>query len=416
MAAGAEGARAAAPRGALLFIFITVMVNSMGIGIIMPVMPDLLLSLTGEGATVGSAAAWGGWLTASYALMQFVVSPTLGNLSDAYGRRPVILVSLAVLGAEYLVMALTPSLALLFLARTVAGAASATYATANAFIADVTPPEKRAQNFGLTGAAFGVGFVLGPAIGGLAGELGPRAPFYLAAAVTFANLVFGYFALGESLAPEKRRPLTFRRANSIGVAIQMLRYPAVAWMLAAIFVYNVAHYVYPAVWTYYAKEKFDWSPADIGLSLAAVGVSFAVVQGWLIRRVLPWLGEMRTALAGLALDVAALVGFAFATEAWMVYALIPVLALSALVAPALQGMMSRMIPDDAQGELQGAMTALTSLSFVITPIVMTQLFFLFTAAGDGPYFPGAPFIAAAFCSALAALPLLRGRALGAEGR
>lgn len=406
-----EAAAAPVKDRALMFIFITVAINSMGIGLIMPVMPDLLQELAGGAgeASIGRAAAWGGWLTTSYALMQFVVSPTLGNLSDAYGRRPVLLLSLFVMGVDYLIMAVTPSLAILFLARIMAGAAAATFSTANAFIADISPPEKRAQNFGLTGAAFGVGFVLGPALGGIVGEFGPRMPFYAAAALTFANFAFGWLALPESLKPETRRPFRIARANSIGVAIEMMKYPAVAWMLIAMFVYNFAHYVYPVVWSYYVKEQFAWSPLDIGLSLAAVGVGFAVVQGFLIRKILPWLGPAKTAMAGFCLDVAALAGVAFATEGWMIYALIPLTALSALVAPAMQGMMSNLVPDDAQGELQGAVSALSSLSFVVTPLIMTQLFFAFTAPGAPVHFPGAPFLAAAVFSAAAAAIFALGR-------
>jgi DHA1 family tetracycline resistance protein-like MFS transporter len=399
-----------APHRALLFIFVTVTINSMGIGLIMPVMPDLLLSLTGDFGemSIGEAAAWGGWLTLSYAAMQFLISPTLGNLSDAYGRRPVLLLSLFVMGIDYLIMAITPSLALLFVARMMAGAASATFSTANAYIADISTPEKRAQNFGVTGAAFGVGFVLGPVVGGLVGEFGPRMPFYAAAVLTFANLLFGYFALPESLRPEKRRPFQIARANSLGVALQMLKYPAVAWMLAAMFIYNIAHYVYPVVWSYYAKVQFEWTPFDIGLSLACVGIGYAVVQGFLIKYILAWLGAAKTALVGLCLDVAALIGIALSTEGWMVYALVPLTSLSALVAPAMQGLMSNKIPDDTQGELQGAISALSSLSFMITPVLMSQLFFYFTSSASSIYFPGAPFIAAAIFSALAILPLLRG--------
>ncbi|MEM7525372.1 MAG: TCR/Tet family MFS transporter [Pseudomonadota bacterium] len=399
---------------ALLFIFITVSLNSMGIGLIMPVMPELLLELSGGSATtsIGVAAAWGGWLTFSFALMQFLVSPLLGNLSDAYGRRPVLLLSLLVMGVDYLIMAITPTLALLFIARIMAGAASATFATANAFIADVSSPEKRAQNFGLTGAAFGAGFVLGPAIGGLLGELGPRTPFYAAAALTFANFAFGYFALPESLKPEKRRAFSLKRANTLGVAIQMRKYPAVAWMLLAVFIYNVSHYVYPVIWSYFAKARFDWSPADIGLSLACVGIGFAIAQGFLIRRIIPWLGEVKTVVIGLALDVIALVAIAFATEGWMVYALIPLTSLSALVAPALQSLMSNRIPDDAQGELQGAVSSLTSLSFIITPIMMSQLFLVFTTPEAPIYFPGAPFLLAACFSTLAVVPFIVGQRRG----
>lgn len=393
---------------ALLFIFITVALNSMGVGLIMPVMPDLLQELIGQ-ASIGSAAAWGGWLTASFAIMQFLFSPILGNLSDAYGRRPVLLGSLFVLGLDYLVMAITPVLAFLFLARMMAGVASGTFSTANAFIADISPPEKRAQNFGITGAAFGIGFIFGPALGGLLGEFGPRTPFFAAAALTFANFIFGWLALPESLKPEKRRPFQMKRANSIGIALQMKRYPAVMWMLISVAIYNIAHYVYPVVWSYYTKEQFDWTPFDIGLSLALVGIGFAVVQGLLIKRILAALGEVRTALFGFTVDVIALTCIAFATEAWMIYALVPFVSFSALIAPAMQGLMSNLIPDDAQGELQGAISALNSLSFIITPIIMTQLFFFSTATGAGFYFPGAPFLAAAMFSGLAIVPFLIGQ-------
>ena len=399
----------AAPAGerALLFVFITVMLNSIGIGLIMPVMPELLIDLIGD-ADVGAAAAWGGWLTLTFALMQFVMSPVLGNASDAWGRRPVMLISLFCLGIDYLLTAIAPTLALLFVARILAGASAATFSTANAFIADVTPPAKRAQNFGLTGAAFGVGFVLGPAAGGLLGEIGPRAPFYAAAALTFANFIFGLVALPESLKPENRRPFSLARANPLGAARRMLAYPAIALMMGALFLYSVAHYVYPVVWSYFTKAKFGWSPADIGVYLALVGVGFAVVQGLLIRRVIPRLGEAKTAVAALILDVATHIAIAVVWADWLLYAMIPVASLSALVTPAIQGLMSNAAADDQQGELQGAVAALTSLSFVVAPVLMTQLFFAFTTGVEGPGYPGAPFIAAACFSTLAILPLVAG--------
>lgn len=397
-----------APPLALTFIFITVMMNSVGIGLMMPVMPDLLLDLSTGGASIGEAAAIGGWLAASFALMQFLFSPTIGNLSDAYGRRPVLLISLLIAAVDYLIMALTPSLALLFVARIMAGVASSTYSTANAFIADISPPDQRAQNFGLSGAAFGVGFVLGPAIGGFLGEFGPRAPFFAAAALTLATFIFGFFTLPESLPPEKRRRFRLGRANTIGVALQMRKHPAVAWLLVALLIYNVAHYVYPAVWSYYVKERYAWTPFDIGLSLALVGIGFAIVQGFLIRRIIPWLGAARTAILGLGLDVLALIGIALAPNGVIIYAMVPIAALSAIVTPALQGLMSNLIPDDAQGELQGAVSALTSLSFVLSPLLMTQLFVTFTSSSALPYIPGAPFFAAAAFSAVAIAPVLFG--------
>lgn len=396
------------PKRALLFIFITITINSMGIGLIMPVMPDLLLDLT-AGASVGDAAWIGGWLTASYALAQFVMSPVLGNLSDAYGRRSVLLGSLFFMTIDYAIMALTDTLTLLFIARILAGAAAATFSTANAYIADISAPEDRAANFGLTGAAFGLGFVLGPAIGGMVGEFGPRMPFIAAAVLTFANLIFGYFALPESLKPENRRPFRWKRSNSIGAAVQMRKYPAVSWMLLAVFIYNLSHYVWPVIWSYFAKEQFGWTPFDIGVALAAVGLSWAFVQGYLIRIILKRFGEMKTALLGFGFDVATLVGVAFVTEGWMVFLFIPFTALSALVTPAVQGMMSNRIPNDAQGELQGAVAAISSIAFVVTPLFMAGLFQFFTAKDGWIYFPGAPFLAAAVLSALAILPFMIGQ-------
>lgn len=397
-------------RGPLFFIFITVMLNSMGIGLIMPVMPDLLQDLLGgsDETSIGRAAAWGGWLTMSFALMQFLFSPTLGNLSDRFGRRPVLLISLGVLFIDYLIMAMTTSLTLLFAARIMAGISASTFSAANAFIADISPPEKRAQNFGMTGAAFGVGFILGPALGGIVGEFGPRMPFYAAAALAAANFAFGWFVLPESLKPENRRPFELKRANPFGVARQLLKYPAVSWILLAVFIYNLSHYVYPVIWSYYAKAQFDWSPFDIGVSLASVGVGFAFVQGYLIRVIIPKFGEVKTAIMAFGLDVFALTCIAFATQGWMVYAVIPFNSLSALVAPAMQGLMANRIPDDAQGELQGAISSLSSLSFVLTPPLMSQIFFTYTEPGGDIFFPGAPFLAAAGFSALAVIPFLIG--------
>lgn len=395
---------------ALIFILVTVVINSMGIGLMMPVMPDLLLELVDDGdASLAAAAAWGGALTSVYALMQFLISPTLGNLSDRFGRRPVLIASQAVMGVEYVIMALTPWLWLLFAARVAAGAAAATHSTANAYIADISDPSKRAANFGLTGAAFGVGFILGPALGGVIGEYGPRMPFVAAAVLTFANLAFGWFVLPESLKPGNRRAFDWRRANPFGVAKQIAKVPAVAWLLGAIFIYDLAHFSYPAVWSFYTKEKFGWGPGDIGLSLAVVGVGFAVVQGYLIRRMIPAWGEARTALFGLGMNILAFVGIAAAWEGWMIYALVPLAALSAVVAPAMHGLMANLTPDDAQGELQGAISALSGLGFVVTPIIMTQLFSAFTGEAAPVYLPGAPFYAAAAFSALAILPFAIGR-------
>ncbi len=399
MAAAAGGD----PR-ALAFIFVTIAINAMGIGLVMPVMPTLLIELTGQGG-LGEAAAWGGVATLAFASMQFLLSPTLGNLSDAYGRRPILLLSLLVMGLDYLVMATTGLLSIFILARLVAGAAAATFATANAYIADVTPPAKRAANFGLVGAGFGLGFVLGPALGGLLAEYGARAPFWAAAVLAFANLAFGFRFLPESLTAERRRPFALARANPVGAALTMLRRPAVSWLLVAFFAYNVSHYVWPVIWAYFATARFGWGPSEIGVSLAVVGVSFMIAQGVLIRRIIPWLGAERTAFIALGLDALTLLFMAFNDRGWAVYAMAPITALSALVAPSMQGIMTNRTPSDAQGELQGAVSAVTALGVVITPILMSQLFYAFTAPEAPLHFPGAPFLAASCISALALIPL-----------
>ena len=396
------------PKGqrATVFVFVTVLIDAMGIGIILPVMPDLIRELTD--LTLGGAALWGGYLSFIYALMQFAAGPTLGNLSDRFGRRPVLLLSLFTLAVDYLIMGFAPALWLLFVGRALAGIAGATYATANAFIADISPPHQRAQNFGLLGAGFGAGLVAGPLIGGLASELGTRAPFFAAAALAFANLAYGALVLPESLAPESRRRFDWRRANPLGAARQIAGMPAVAWLFLAMFLFDLAHHVYPAIWSFYAKEAFAWSNAEVGLSLAFVGVCFAVTQGWLIRFILPRLGEAGTALWGLVVSIAGLVCFGVITQGWMVYVLIFLTALGAVVTPAMTGLMSSRVPGNAQGELQGALASVLGVALIISPVMMTQTFGYFTGATAPIYLPGAPFLGAAALMALALVPFSMG--------
>ena len=393
-------------RRAAAFVVVTVLIDAMGIGIIMPVMPDLIRELTD--LPLGAAALWGGYLSFVYALMQFAFGPTLGNLSDRFGRRPVLLLSLFALAVDYLIMGFAPTLWLLFAGRALAGVAGATYSTANAYMADVSPPDRRAQNFGLIGAGFGVGFVAGPLIGGLAGELGTRAPFFVAAALAMINFAYGALVLPETLAPENRRRFDWRRANPLGAARQIAGMPTIAWFFVAMFLFNLAHFAYPAVWSFYTKEAFAWSNAQIGLSIAIVGISFAVVQGWLIRLILPRLGEVGTAFWGFVLSIAGLVLFGLATEGWMVYAIIPFTGLGALITPAMTALMSRRVPANAQGELQGALSGVLGVTLIISPVLMTQTFGYFTSAGAPVYLPGAPFLAAAALMALALVPFSMG--------
>lgn len=402
----ADSAAEPVRKHAVLFVFVTVLLDAIGIGIIIPVMPDLLTELSN--LPLSAAAYWGGYLAFVYALMQLLCSPTVGNLSDRFGRRPILLASLTALCIDYVVMGLAQSLWLLFVARIVAGIAGSTYSTANAYVADVTPPDKRAQNFGLMGAGFGLGFVIGPVIGGIAGEFGTRIPFFAAAALAGLNVAYGLFVLPESLKPAKRRAFSWARANPLGVARRIAAVPMLAWFFVALFLFDLAHFVYPAVWSFYTKEAFAWSSAEIGLSLAVVGVGFAIVQGWLIRKILPAFGEIRTAVAGFIVNAVGMTLIAFANAGWMIYALMPLTALGAIVTPALTGIMSNRIPDDAQGELQGAMSSISGVTMIITPLVMTQLFGQFTARDGLPYFPGAPFLAAALLMAAAIPPFLLG--------
>jgi MFS transporter, DHA1 family, tetracycline resistance protein len=387
---------------AVAFVFVTVLIDAMGIGIIIPVTPDLIKELAD--LPISGAALWGGYLSFIYALMQFAFAPVLGNLSDRFGRRPVLLVSLAALTVDYLIMGLAPTLVLLFVGRLLAGIAGATHSTANAYMADISAPSERAKNFGLLGAAFGVGFIVGPVVGGVVGEIGTRAPFFAAAGLAAANFLYGAVVLPETLPADKRRVFAWRRANPLGVARQIAKSPTVTWFFAAYFLFTLAHFVYAAIWAYYAKEVFSWSNAEVGLSLAAVGVGFAVVQGWLIRYMLPRWGEARTTLAGFIFSIIGLVAVSFATEGWVIYLFIPVMALGAVVTPALIALMANRVSDDAQGELQGALTSVAGITLILSPLIMTQLFAFFSGPETPIYFPGAPFLVAAILMLAALVP------------
>lgn len=383
-----------AASGAFVFVFIAVLVDSIGFGIILPVLPSLIMTLAH--VSVAQAAEFGGWLAFMYALMQFFCAPVLGNLSDRFGRRPVLLFALLALGIDYLIMGSAPVISWLFVGRMVAGIAGASFTPAYAYIADITPPEKRAQSFGLMGAAFGIGFILGPAIGGMLGSFGPRAPFFTAGAIALANTLFGFFALPESLPMESRRPFEWRRANPLGTLLQIRRYPVVLWLIGAVFLWQLGHQVLPSTWAFYTMSKFGWTSAQIGYSLAFVGLVMAFAQGVLTRALIPRLGGERPAAAvGMAFAILAYVGYAFATQGWMMYVVSATSMFFAMTYPSLNALMSQQIAHNAQGELQGAVASVYSLSAILGPPLMTQVFGLFSSTAAPIYFPGAAFLAAA---------------------
>lgn len=392
-------------RHALAFIFVTALLDSIGFGIIMPVLPQLVMEVTGEG--ISSAARFGGWLMFAYAGMQFFLAPVIGNVSDRFGRRPVLLLSLAVLTVDYLIMWWAPTFAWLLVGRLIAGAAASTFSTCNAYIADVSEPDQRAQNFGLIGAAFGMGFVIGPVIGGFLGEYGPRMPFLAAAALSFANFLYGTFVLPESLTKERRRPFDWRRANPTGTLAALRRYPIVFGLIGAYVLFQLGHHSLPAVWSFFAIERFDWSPKEIGYSLGAVGVSMVFVQAVLLRWAVPKLGPRRAAMLGFSCAMLSFLGYAFATEGWMVYGFLLVGALQGFISPSMQGIMSNQVTASEQGELQGGLASMSSLTAIISPPFMTQLFALFTGPSAPVYFAGAPWLAAAVLTLLSLALFMR---------
>ena len=378
-------------------------IDSLGIGIIIPVAPKLIMELSG--LPLAEAAPIAGWLTLSYALMQFVFSPILGNLSDKYGRKPILLASLAALAIDYVLIGLAPTLAWLFVGRIIAGIAGATFATANAVVADIIPPEKRAKYFGFNGAAWGMGFVIGPVIGGLLGQYGPRVPFFAAAAFTAVNFLIALAVMRETLPPAARREFSARRANALGALRAMRRIPGAMRVLFVLLMYQIGHDTLPSTWVWVTMAKFGWTERDIGLSLAVLGFGTIIVQGGLVGLFTQRIGEHRTALLGLGCGAVGFVGYAFATTPAMLFASVPLGCLTGLTMPALRAILSRATPANAQGELQGAIAGIVSFTAVVIPFTMTHLFSWATAAH--PPFPGASFLAAAVALVVGATVLSR---------
>jgi MFS transporter, DHA1 family, tetracycline resistance protein len=377
---------------ALTFILLTITIDAIGIGLIFPVMPDLIESVTG--GSLSQAALWGGLLSTSYAVMQFLFGPIIGSLSDRFGRRPILLISLFVMSLDYLVMAIAPTIWLLLAARVVAGITAATYSTATAFIADITPPEKRGARFGLIGACFGVGFVAGPLIGGLLASVDLHAPFYAAAALALANMIFGYFVLPETVTDATRRPFSLARANPLGALRAVSKLPGVKRVLTCFLILGIAMNVYPAIWAYYGQARFGWDSTMVGLSLALYGISFAVGQAVLVGPLIKRFGEHRAAHYGMWVDITTLAALGLVTQGAHALIITPITALGGVVTPALQALASRAAPADAQGELQGVLASLNAIAMITSPLLMTATFSAFTAPSAPVFSPGAPFLLA----------------------
>ena len=382
----------------LTFIFITLLIDVIGLGIIIPVLPKLIQSMINGNLSIASTYA--GWLTFAYAGMQFLFAPVMGALSDKYGRRPVLLISLFGFGIDYLLMGFAPTIGWLFAGRLISGITGASFTTAGAYIADVSPPEKRAQNFGLIGAAFGLGFIIGPVLGGLLGQYGARIPFFAAAALALINWLYGYFILPESLDQNHRRNFELKRANPIGSLKNFQRYPVILSLVASLVCIYLANHATQSTWTFYTMEKFGWNEKMVGYSLGFVGIMIAIVQAGLIRIIIPWLGQKRSIYFGLALYAIGFLCFAFATKGWMMFAFVVPFSLGGICGPALQGVMSGQVPPNEQGELQGALTSLVSVTSIFGPLMMTNLFAYFTSSKAPFQFPGAPFAMGAFLTLL----------------
>ncbi len=378
---------------ALLFIFITILVDVIGIGIILPIIPDLIMELTGEGTA--KAVIYGMWLTTAFAGMQFLFSPVLGEVSDKYGRRPILLIALLGLSIDYLIHAWAPTIMWLFVGRFLAGITGASFTVASAYIADISTKEEKAKNFGLIGAAFGLGFIIGPGIGGFFGEIDVRLPFYIAAGLTFLNFLFGWFFVPESLAAENRRPINLMKMIP-GVSLVSLRnYKGVLLLILAFFLANLAGQALPSTWSYYGIERYNWSPKEIGISLMVVGLLVAIVQGFLVGVIVKKFGKRKVVIFGFLLWTIGMFLFAIASEPWMLYAFLVPYALGGIAGPTVQGLISNQVSEKEQGNLQGAITGLVSVTAILGQFIFSPVFYFFIRPETTIYFPGAPYALAA---------------------
>lgn len=393
----------------VIIILMTILLDAMGVGIMIPVLPDLMASVLPD-ASLADATLWGGILATIFALMQFLFSPTLGVASDQYGRKPVLMIALTVMIAYYLIMAVAQSLWLLVIGRIIGGLTAATHATASAYIADISEPDEKAARFGLLGAAFGVGFVLGPIIGGVLGELGPRAPFYAAAVTAALNAVFCWIWLKESVTDDIRRKFSWKRANPFGAALEVSKFAGVGHLLWVLGLFLIGVAVYAAIWPFFTVERFDWSPGMIGVSLTLYGICFAIIQGALVNPAIKRFGERRTVVLGFSAEIIALMVVAFIPNGFLMLAFTPMAAIGVIGQPPLQAILSKAVGDDNQGTLQGVIGSLNAVAMIITPLVMSALFYAFTDDDAPFYFPGAPFFVSAILVAVALWVFLSTRA------
>ena len=381
-------------QAAVGFIFITVLLDVIGWGIIIPVVPNLIKELIN--GDISEAAKYGGWLTFAYAITQFIFAPVIGNLSDKYGRRPVLLISLIGFSLDFLLLAYAPTIIWLFIGRILSGITGASFTTASAYIADISTNENRAKNFGLMGAAFGLGFIIGPVLGGLLGQFGTRVPFIAAAILCMLNFLYGYFILPESLDKDKRRPFELKRANPIGAFLHLKKYPNLIGLVLAIFILYVGSHAVQSNWNYFTMYLFNWDEKMVGISLGIIGLLVGIVQGGLIRWINPKIGNVKSIYFGLALYTIGMFLFAFATESWMMFVFLIPYCLGGIAGPALQAVVSEQVDPSEQGEIQGTLTSLMSASSIVGPPMMASVFYYFTH-DEAPFlFPGAPFVLGGF--------------------
>jgi len=380
-------------QAALVFIFATVLIDIIGIGLIVPVLPKLLMEVSGLNTSESSFV--GGTLIATYAVMQFFFAPILGGLSDWFGRRPLLLIALFGLGLDYLIIVFAPSLIWLYIARVISGICGSSITVANAYIADISTPENKAKNFGMIGAAFGLGFVVGPTLGGFLGEMGTRIPFMIAAALAFLNMFYGMLVIPESLSEENRRAFSWKRANPFGTLKQIFSHKKIRGLLVSLFFIYVAAHATHTNWAYFTTEKFGWTPLDIGISLGFVGIMVALVQGGLVGPIVKKIGEVNAVYTGFFFNALGLFFMGIVPQGWMVYLVIVPYAFGGLAGPSLQSIMTSEVPKNAQGELQGGITSIMTLTAMVGPLLMTGIFKYYTNPENPIYFPGAPFMVGA---------------------